>query len=192
MLIHFFLNWSCLDVWMLILYPLFFYIQHPSRLGLGMCVLFGYSLLWHFKLLLTSVWSNPSNEVNFTFLRLSPWEMLSAVRKAVTRWVMEPASPQWGRNWKVFSPRSLGGGQECRISCSSFLFSNSCLERVSESYFALLVLNLFLNLITCWLFEISPSNCMAQTFYWYTDRFFFFFLHLSNLFIWSFIKSAVY
>lgn len=43
-----------------------------------------------------------------TFLRLSPWEMLSAVRKADTRWVMEPASPQWGRNWKVFSPLSLG------------------------------------------------------------------------------------
>lgn len=134
----------------------FFYIQHPSHLGLGMWVLFGYSLLWHFKLiscqlLLTSVWSNPSNEVNCTFLRLSPWEMLSAVRKAVTRWVMEPASPQWGRNWKVFSPRSLGGGQECRISCSSFLLSYSCLERVSESYFALLVLNLFLNLITSWL-----------------------------------------
>lgn len=40
-------------------------------------------------------------------MRLSPWEMLSAVRKAVTRWVIEPASPQWGRNWNVFSPRSL-------------------------------------------------------------------------------------
>lgn len=40
-------------------------------------------------------------------MRLSPWEMLSAVRKAVTRWVIEPASPQWGRNWNVLSPRSL-------------------------------------------------------------------------------------
>lgn len=42
-----------------------------------------------------------------TFLRLSPCEMLSAVRKAETRWVSDPVSPQWGRNWKVFSPRSL-------------------------------------------------------------------------------------
>lgn len=42
-----------------------------------------------------------------TFLRLSPWEMLSAVRKAETRWVMEPASPQWGRNMNVFISLSL-------------------------------------------------------------------------------------
>lgn len=39
--------------------------------------------------------------------------MLSAVRKALTRCVMEPASPQCGRNWKVFSPRSLSREERC-------------------------------------------------------------------------------
>ena len=38
--------------------------------------------------------------------------MLSAVRKALTRCVMEPASPQCGRNWKVFNPRSLSRDKE--------------------------------------------------------------------------------
>ncbi|TNN77235.1 hypothetical protein EYF80_012542 [Liparis tanakae] len=44
--------------------------------------------------------------------------MLSAVRKAETRWVMDPASPQWGRNWKVFSPRSLRRKDIQRITFS--------------------------------------------------------------------------
>ncbi len=42
--------------------------------------------------------SNPNIVQNCTFLRFRPCEMLSAVRKAETRWVMEPASPQCGRN----------------------------------------------------------------------------------------------
>lgn len=47
-----------------------------------------------------------------TFLRLSPWEMLSAVMKAASRCVMAPASPQCGRNRNVFIPRCLGTGKE--------------------------------------------------------------------------------
>lgn len=42
-----------------------------------------------------------------TFFKSSPWEMLSAVRKADTRCVIDPASPQWGRNRKVHMPLSL-------------------------------------------------------------------------------------
>lgn len=42
-----------------------------------------------------------------TFLRLRPWEMLSAVMKQASRWVMAPASPQWGLNKKVFMPLCL-------------------------------------------------------------------------------------
>lgn len=42
-----------------------------------------------------------------TFLRLSPCEMLSAVMKEASRWVMAPASPQWGLNKNVFMPLCL-------------------------------------------------------------------------------------
>lgn len=49
----------------------------------------------------------PTWEPTCTFFRSKPWEMLSAVRKADTRWVIDPASPQWGRNRKVLIPLSL-------------------------------------------------------------------------------------
>lgn len=46
-----------------------------------------------------------------TFLRLRPWEMLSAVMNAASRCVMAPASPQCGRNRNVFIPRCLAQGR---------------------------------------------------------------------------------
>lgn len=63
--------------------------------------------------------------------------MLSAVRKAETRWVIDPASPQWGRNWKVFSPRSLWTtqvGNMTSINLNLFITKISIL-----SYFPMIV-----------------------------------------------------
>lgn len=63
--------------------------------------------------------------------------MLSAVRKAETRWVIDPASPQWGRNWKVFSPRSLWTIQ---VRNMTFIKLNSFITQISIlSYFPMIV-----------------------------------------------------
>lgn len=67
--------------------------------------------------------------------------MLSDVRKAETKWVIDPASPQWGRNWKVLSPSSLqdtntpvhwhagSRGRPCYISLLNLLFELLCFNR---------------------------------------------------------------
>ena len=44
--------------------------------------------------------------LSVTLRRRSPWEMDSHIMKADTRCWTGPASPQWGRNTKVFMPRS--------------------------------------------------------------------------------------
>ena len=41
-----------------------------------------------------------------TFLRSSPWDIDSHIMKAETKCWTGPASPQWGRNTKVFKPLS--------------------------------------------------------------------------------------
>lgn len=41
-----------------------------------------------------------------------PWETPCATRNAVLRWKGEPDSPQCGRKWKVFMPRSSLEGSE--------------------------------------------------------------------------------
>ena len=43
--------------------------------------------------------------LSVTLRRRSPWEMDSHIMKADTRCCTAPASPQCGRNTKVFSPR---------------------------------------------------------------------------------------
>lgn len=68
-------------------------------------------LLCHF----TALWQTTP----LTFLRLRPWEMLSAVMKAASRCVMAPASPQCGRKRNVFIPRCLNTQKEDSEQVSS-------------------------------------------------------------------------